>query len=136
METMPIHSPVVVAVENPTAELERLGDAIAELSAHLDAATARLLDLAAIPRAGWETLARGAAACRRARGARRSAQGAVRRGGSSPRRADGVRHRAGGAPGCRMGDRRPAPDGCNTGHRGLVVASLPITVPRRPEDGR
>src|SRR6478672_5310849 len=28
-----------------TAELERLGDEIAELSAHLDAATARLLDL-------------------------------------------------------------------------------------------
>ena len=27
------------------AELERLGDEIAELSAHLDAATARLLDL-------------------------------------------------------------------------------------------
>ena len=28
-----------------TAELDRLGDAIAELSAHLEAATARLLDL-------------------------------------------------------------------------------------------
>src|SRR5258705_5211796 len=28
-----------------TAELDRLGDQIAELSAHLDAATARLLDL-------------------------------------------------------------------------------------------
>src|SRR5438477_8305939 len=29
----------------PIAELERLGDQIAELSAHLDAASARLLDL-------------------------------------------------------------------------------------------
>src|SRR5260221_12409016 len=30
---------------NPTVEMDRLGDEIAELSAHLDAATARLLDL-------------------------------------------------------------------------------------------
>jgi len=30
---------------NPNAELDRLGDEIAELSAHLEAATARLLDL-------------------------------------------------------------------------------------------
>src|SRR5262247_4357767 len=30
---------------NPTAEMDRLGDEIAELSAHLEAATARLLDL-------------------------------------------------------------------------------------------
>src|SRR5689334_20353242 len=34
-----------VATSAPVAELERLGDQIAELSAHLDAATARLLDL-------------------------------------------------------------------------------------------
>jgi hypothetical protein len=32
-------------VVGPAAELERLGDEIATLSAHLDAATARLLDL-------------------------------------------------------------------------------------------
>src|SRR5437868_12348744 len=40
-----------------TAELERLGDEIAELSAHLDAATARLLDLIREfdARAGWNT---------------------------------------------------------------------------------
>ncbi len=39
------------------AELERLGDQIAELSAHLDAATARLLDLIREfdARAGWNT---------------------------------------------------------------------------------
>ena len=35
----------VRATIEPTAELDRLGDEIAELSAHLDAATARLLDL-------------------------------------------------------------------------------------------
>src|SRR5882672_6016751 len=38
--TAEVHSPV-----DSTAELDRLGDEIAELSAHLDAATARLLDL-------------------------------------------------------------------------------------------
>ena len=37
---------LVPTVENPEcAELKRLGDEIAELSAHLDAATARLLEL-------------------------------------------------------------------------------------------
>jgi hypothetical protein len=42
---MDIH-PLSRAVSvNPTAEMDRLGDQIAELSAHLDAATARLLDL-------------------------------------------------------------------------------------------
>ena len=35
----------VVATSEPQAELERLGDEIAELAVHLDAATARLLDL-------------------------------------------------------------------------------------------
>ena len=35
----------VVATPEPVAELDRLGDEIAELAAHLDAATARLLDL-------------------------------------------------------------------------------------------
>jgi hypothetical protein len=38
-------SPVLVPTPEPIAELDRLGDQIAELSAHLDAATARLLDL-------------------------------------------------------------------------------------------
>ena len=44
-----IHSPDIPTCLKPTseraAELDRLGDAIAELSAHLEAATARLLDL-------------------------------------------------------------------------------------------
>ncbi len=35
----------VVAISEPVEELDRLGDEIAELSAHLDAATAHLLDL-------------------------------------------------------------------------------------------
>src|SRR4029453_37519 len=42
---MQIHSPDIYPIPNSVAELDRLGDAIAELSAHLEAATARLLDL-------------------------------------------------------------------------------------------
>jgi hypothetical protein len=42
---MEIGSVTLVATAEPVAELERLGDEIAELAAHLDAATARLLDL-------------------------------------------------------------------------------------------
>jgi hypothetical protein len=42
---MPIHSPTVVATHDRVTELDRLGDEIAELSAHLDAATARMLEL-------------------------------------------------------------------------------------------
>src|SRR5688572_26907940 len=42
---MELHSPHVIATPEHIAELDRLGDEIAELSAHLDAATARLLDL-------------------------------------------------------------------------------------------
>ena len=42
---MPTRSPDLPTQSLPTAELDRLGDEIAELSAHLDAATAGLLDL-------------------------------------------------------------------------------------------
>ncbi len=42
---MDIHSPNIFAIPERVAELDRLGDEIAELSAHLDAATARLLHL-------------------------------------------------------------------------------------------
>ena len=38
-------NPIVAPDTSRTAELERLGDEIAELAAHLDAATAHLLDL-------------------------------------------------------------------------------------------
>src|SRR5438132_4536918 len=38
-------APIIEPTVGTTPELERLGDDIAELSAHLDAATARLLDL-------------------------------------------------------------------------------------------
>ena len=41
---MEIHSPNIFPTPERIAELDRLGDEIAELSAHLDAATARLLD--------------------------------------------------------------------------------------------
>jgi len=42
---MTIHSPDIPVTRGPAAELDRLGDEIAELSAHVEAATARLLDL-------------------------------------------------------------------------------------------
>src|SRR5688572_22652454 len=42
---MAIHSPETTAIPDPLDALDRLGDEIAELSAHLEAATARLLDL-------------------------------------------------------------------------------------------
>jgi hypothetical protein len=42
---MPTDSPTWLASPRRVQELDRLGDAIAELAAHLDAATARLLDL-------------------------------------------------------------------------------------------
>ena len=50
---MPIHSPAT----HHASQLDRLGDEIAELSAHLDAATARLLDLIGEfdARGGWNT---------------------------------------------------------------------------------
>jgi hypothetical protein len=45
LNAMQIDSPTVVATHPAVAELDRLGDEIAELSAHLDAATARVLEL-------------------------------------------------------------------------------------------
>ncbi len=61
---MEIDSPTIPAVLNPAAELDRLGDEIAELSAHLEAATARLLDLIREfdTRGGWNTGFRSCAA--------------------------------------------------------------------------
>ena len=61
---MQIHSPDIPTTPNPTAELDQLGDEIAELSAHLEAATARLLDLirAFDARGGWNTGFRSCAA--------------------------------------------------------------------------
>src|SRR5213083_1082184 len=64
MEDSPMNTDVYVSITpmaeptvGTTAELDRLGDDIAELSAHLDAATARLLDLIREfdARAGWNT---------------------------------------------------------------------------------
>jgi hypothetical protein len=61
---MRMNSGDVVATQNSVAELDRLGDQIAELSAHLDAATARLLDLIREfdARAGWNNGFRSCAA--------------------------------------------------------------------------
>jgi len=54
---MQIPSPTPFAPQHPAAQLDRLGDEIAELSAHLDAATARLLELIREfdARGGWNT---------------------------------------------------------------------------------
>jgi 5-methylcytosine-specific restriction endonuclease McrA len=54
---MGFHTSAVLATPQRTAELDRLGDEIAELSAHLDAATARLLTLIREfdARGGWNT---------------------------------------------------------------------------------
>jgi len=61
---MEIHSPVAVAAQDHGADLDRLGDEIAELSAHLDAASAHLLTLIREfdVRAGWNTGFRSCAA--------------------------------------------------------------------------
>src|SRR5438309_5475544 len=54
---MHIHSPSVLGPQHHATQLEQLGDEIAELSAHLDAATARLLELIRDfdARGGWNT---------------------------------------------------------------------------------
>ena len=59
-----ISSPEVHATHELVADLDRLGDHIAELSAHLDAATAQLLDLIREfdARVGWNTGFRSCAA--------------------------------------------------------------------------
>src|SRR5437762_2483774 len=61
---MQIHLPTTVPTPHRVAELDRLGDEIAELSARLDAATARLLELirAFDARGGWNTGFRSCAA--------------------------------------------------------------------------
>ena len=61
---MDIPAPAILATPKHTAELDRLGDQIAELSAHLEAATARLLDLIREfdARGGWNTGFRSCAA--------------------------------------------------------------------------
>jgi hypothetical protein len=61
---MELHSPNVLAIPETVAELDRLGDEIAELSAHLEAATARLLDLIREfdAREGWNSGFRSCAA--------------------------------------------------------------------------
>src|SRR5881296_3339024 len=61
---MEIRTPDIPTALEPAAELDQLGDEIAELSAHLDAATAHLLDLIREfdARGGWNTGFRSCAA--------------------------------------------------------------------------
>ncbi len=60
----PVSAPSALANPNPVSELDRIGDEIAELSAHLDAATGRLLALIREfdIRGGWNTGFRSCAA--------------------------------------------------------------------------
>src|SRR5439155_18425680 len=59
-----VHSPVIFVPPERVAELDRLGDQIAELSAHLEAATGHLLALIREfdARGGWNTGFRSCAA--------------------------------------------------------------------------
>ena len=61
---MELHSPHIFVTPARTGELDRLGDEIAELSAHVEAATARLLDLIREfdARGGWNSGFRSCAA--------------------------------------------------------------------------
>src|SRR2546425_1985116 len=61
---MEIRTPDIPTALEPAAELDQLGDEIAELSAHIDAATAHLLDLIREfdARRGWNTGFRSCAA--------------------------------------------------------------------------
>ena len=70
---MTIDSPFIPVTVNPSDELDRLGDEIAELSAHLEAATAGLLDLIREfdARAGWNNGFRSCAHWRPSRSWRR-----------------------------------------------------------------
>ena len=54
---MNTHLPTLFATPQRVADLDQLGDQIAELSAHLEAASARLLDLIREfdARGGWNT---------------------------------------------------------------------------------
>src|SRR5712692_6200160 len=86
-------------MEIPAATLDRLGDQIAELSAHLDAATAQLLDLIREfdARGGWNTGFRSCAHWLAWRvgmdlGAARQRVRVARALGSLPRLADALAH--------------------------------------------
>jgi hypothetical protein len=101
MEARPPDFPTTLRPTSPRiAELDRLGDEIAELSAHLDAATARLLDIIREfdARGGWEyrlpLLRRVARLARRTHPGRRPR---ARAGGAGPRDAA----RPGRGPGAR-----------------------------------
>src|SRR4029434_9772287 len=63
---MSTESSTLLESPSPIQELDRLGDEIAELSAHLDAATARLLALIREidARGGWDTRSRALAPVR------------------------------------------------------------------------
>src|SRR5437773_5484541 len=98
---MIIDSPRFIPTHPNIVELDRLGDEIAELSAHLDAATAHLLDLVREfdARGGWNNGFRSCAVALLARGVRAGRGPGARPGGARARdaAAAGARARAGGA---------------------------------------
>ncbi len=122
---MKIDLPDIPTILQPAAELDRLGDEIAELSAHLEAATARLLDLIRDfdARGGWNTGFRSCAAWLSWRvgldlGAAREKVRVARALGTLPLLAQAlargetlVRQGPGPDPGGHAGDRRAAAGG-------------------------
>ncbi len=81
---------------------------------------------AAVPAAGWPAPPRGPAAGRGAPRSGPGTPGAARRAGAPPPRADGLPVLAGGAPGCGLGDRRPASAG--RARRGVAKARVRTAV--------
>ena len=131
-------APHLVATPDRVAELDRLGDAIAELSAHLDAATARLLDLIREfdAQGGWNTGFRSCAEWlswrdrprpgrpgKRSAWRARSAEPATTGAGARPRRAV-LREGQGPHPRGHSGDRGAAAGHRPGRHRGQHVEQI------------
>src|SRR2546429_2864481 len=115
---MEIRTPDIPTALEPAAELDQLGDEIAQLSAHIEAATARLLDLIREfdARGGWNT---GFLSC---------AGWLTWRGGLGPGAPRG-RARGGRAPGAPPPPRRPPRTGRRRAPR---AAPPPPRAPPRP----
>src|ERR671930_538557 len=116
-------------MENPPRALDQLGDEIAELSAHVEAATARLLDLIREfdARDGWNNGFRSCAAWLSWRvgldpGAARERVRVARAPSPPPSL---VRESAGAHPRRHAGDRRDAPEGRPCRHRRSCRAHRP-----------
>ena len=144
---MPTDSPTRLASPHRVQELDRLGDAIAELAAHLDAATARLLDLIREfdARGGWNSGFRSCAHWLSWRvgldlGAARERVRVARALGTLPRLSEALRGgravlRQGARPDPRghAGDGGASPRGGARRHRGPRRAHRAGLAPRGPK---